>query len=189
MKMEQTECSETSAYKIQTPGNYPVENIQQVQVSWFINCEYFPHACRSKKIAYVIHTTKNVRLANLHTLEKPRIFEMRSWHGTGVSYLFLVNFSIWYICWLQLGWHPVAVVQYTFTHKQYTEQQNRRKQYIEQHTSQIRKSADRAPSLRGMPWHYNWGKITQNLSEGSRRVPVGKEYTEQGIIVQKRRCQ
>jgi hypothetical protein len=26
--MEQTECSETSAYKIQTPGNYPEENIQ-----------------------------------------------------------------------------------------------------------------------------------------------------------------
>jgi hypothetical protein len=23
MKMEQTECSETSAYKIHTPGNYP----------------------------------------------------------------------------------------------------------------------------------------------------------------------
>jgi hypothetical protein len=22
---------------------------------------------------------------------------------------------------MQLGWHPVAVVQYTFTHKQYTE--------------------------------------------------------------------
>jgi hypothetical protein len=28
MKMEQTDCSETSAYKIQTPGNYPEENIQ-----------------------------------------------------------------------------------------------------------------------------------------------------------------
>jgi len=28
MKMEQTEYSETSAYKIQTPGNYPEENIQ-----------------------------------------------------------------------------------------------------------------------------------------------------------------
>jgi len=26
-----------------------------------------------------------------------------------------------YICQLQLGCHPVAVVQYTFTHKQYTE--------------------------------------------------------------------
>ena len=25
MKMEQTECSETSAYKLQTPGNYPKE--------------------------------------------------------------------------------------------------------------------------------------------------------------------
>ena len=30
MKMEQTGCSETSAYKIQTPGNYPEESIQQV---------------------------------------------------------------------------------------------------------------------------------------------------------------
>jgi len=28
MKMEQTECSETSAYKIQTAGNYPEESIQ-----------------------------------------------------------------------------------------------------------------------------------------------------------------
>ena len=27
--MEKTECSETSAYKIQTPGNYPKESIQQ----------------------------------------------------------------------------------------------------------------------------------------------------------------
>ena len=28
MKMEQTECSETSAYKLQTPGNYTKESIQ-----------------------------------------------------------------------------------------------------------------------------------------------------------------
>jgi hypothetical protein len=28
IKMEQMECSETSAYKIQTPGNYPEESIQ-----------------------------------------------------------------------------------------------------------------------------------------------------------------
>jgi hypothetical protein len=28
VKMEQTECSETLAYKIQTPGNYPEESIQ-----------------------------------------------------------------------------------------------------------------------------------------------------------------
>jgi hypothetical protein len=31
MKMEQTECSETSEYKIQTPGNYPEENIQHTE--------------------------------------------------------------------------------------------------------------------------------------------------------------
>jgi hypothetical protein len=30
--MEQTECSETSAHKIQTPGNYPEENIQGAEV-------------------------------------------------------------------------------------------------------------------------------------------------------------
>ena len=28
MKMEQIECSETSAYKIQTPKNYPEESMQ-----------------------------------------------------------------------------------------------------------------------------------------------------------------
>jgi len=33
MKMEQTECSETLAYKIQTPGNYPEESIQQFYFS------------------------------------------------------------------------------------------------------------------------------------------------------------
>jgi hypothetical protein len=32
MKMEQTECFETSAYKIQTPGNYPEGNIQHVWI-------------------------------------------------------------------------------------------------------------------------------------------------------------
>jgi len=52
-----------------------------------------------------------------------------------------------------IGRHPVAVVQYTFTHKQYTEQNNRQKTITEQQNSLIRKSADRAPSLRGIPWH------------------------------------
>jgi len=47
----------------------------------------------------------------------------------------------------------VAVLEYTFTHKQ----------YIEQHNSPIWKSAGRAPSVRGIPWHlpYNWGKNTE----------------------------
>jgi hypothetical protein len=38
MKMEQKESSETSAYKIQTPGNYPKENIRHTEhgESWKI---------------------------------------------------------------------------------------------------------------------------------------------------------
>jgi hypothetical protein len=31
IKMEQTECSKKSAYKIQTPANYPEENIQHTE--------------------------------------------------------------------------------------------------------------------------------------------------------------
>ena len=75
-----------------------------------------------------------------------------------------------------------------YQHKQYTEQHIiDTKQYIEQHNSLIRKSVDRAPSLRGIPWHlpYNWReKARKNLSQGSRRMPVGTmktEYTEQSI--------
>jgi len=33
MKMEQTECSETSAYKIHTLGNHPEENTQHTEHS------------------------------------------------------------------------------------------------------------------------------------------------------------
>jgi len=31
MEMEQAECSETSSYKIQTPGNYPEESIRHTE--------------------------------------------------------------------------------------------------------------------------------------------------------------
>jgi len=69
--------------------------------------------------------------------------------------------------YLTVGCHPVAVVQYTFTHKQYIEQHNRHKQYIKTH-SLLRKSADRVLSLRVIPWHlvYNWGKSTEKPQSG-----------------------
>ena len=39
MQMEQKECSETSEYKIQTPGNYPVESIQHSHKTFpFVCC-------------------------------------------------------------------------------------------------------------------------------------------------------
>jgi len=37
MKMEQAECSETSAYKILTPGNYPEENIRLIRLLDYLN--------------------------------------------------------------------------------------------------------------------------------------------------------
>jgi hypothetical protein len=45
------------------------------------------------------------------------------------------------------------------------------KQYIEQHNSLIRKSAGRAPSLRGVPWHlrYTEEKARKNLSQGKQQ--------------------
>jgi hypothetical protein len=81
--------------------------------------------------------------------------------------------------------HPVAVVQYTFTHKQYIEQYNRHKQYIEQNNSLIRKSADRARSLRGTYPGIcltTENKARKNLSQGRWAMPVCKEYTEQNIL-------
>jgi len=49
MKMEQTECSDTSAYKIQTPGNYPKESIQHTEHSESLKLRIFPE-CLSKII-------------------------------------------------------------------------------------------------------------------------------------------
>ena len=37
VKMEQTVCSETLAYKIQMPGNYPEKSIQRVYFSYIRN--------------------------------------------------------------------------------------------------------------------------------------------------------
>jgi len=45
MKMEQ--CSETSAYKIQTPGSYPEESIQQSHTNW---SQYIMRQCAVQSI-------------------------------------------------------------------------------------------------------------------------------------------
>jgi len=59
MKMEQTVCSETSAYKIQMPGNYPKESIQQVSVM-------FPHF--GVQVARCVVVEKETVLKNEHGL-------------------------------------------------------------------------------------------------------------------------
>jgi hypothetical protein len=55
-----------------------------------------------------------------------------------------------------MGYHPVAVVEYTFTHKNNTQNDTKQK-YTEQHN--FWKSAGRALFLQVIPWHlpYDWG--------------------------------
>jgi hypothetical protein len=88
---------------------------------------------------------------------------------------------IWYDIWHDMTWHdiwydminlltaiglpPGGSSTVHITHRQYIEQHNRHKQYVAQHSPLIRKSADRAPSVRGIPWHLlcNWKKSTEKL--------------------------
>jgi hypothetical protein len=69
-----------------------------------------------------------------------------------------------YICELQLGSHPVAVIQCTVTHKQYTEQHKNLRT-----TQKFGKVRTVPPSLRILPWHfpYNWGKGTEKPQSGT----------------------
>ena len=80
-------------------------------------------------------STPTPQFSRALTLPLPLCFRILP--SSCLAFLF-IWYDIWCICWLQLGWHPVAVVQYAFTHKQYTEQ----------HNHLIGKSKGRAPSLR-----------------------------------------
>jgi hypothetical protein len=59
MKMEQAECSETSAYKIQTPGNYPEESIQQG--TYNVTARY--HPTRTDRLYGYLMSPKTIKHA------------------------------------------------------------------------------------------------------------------------------
>jgi hypothetical protein len=74
MKMEQTECSETSAYKLQTPCNYPKEGIQHTEhgeslksntwdVSWRVR------AAGAQGWSYDLHVPILLKSGSLNFLE------------------------------------------------------------------------------------------------------------------------
>ena len=63
MKMDQTECSETSAYKIQTPGNYPEENIQHTEHGESLKSRIV-HICQ-RELLYFAGTNKIFKNNNL----------------------------------------------------------------------------------------------------------------------------
>ena len=73
-----------------------------------------------------------------------------------------------------MGSHPVAVVQYTFTHTQRIHRTTENKQYIEQHKKFGRVRA--VPRLCGFYPDIcltTEEEARKTLSQGSRRVPAG----------------
>jgi hypothetical protein len=67
MKMEQTECSETLAYKFQTPSNYPKESIQQVNTS-SASCNLLPTVITSSTYAVIWLPLSNI-VPQVYTLD------------------------------------------------------------------------------------------------------------------------
>jgi hypothetical protein len=93
--MEQTECSETSAYKIQTPGNYPEKNIQHTEHGESLK----------SRISYLFHSRKNLQTClfqayyyrKMHASLERNVFEVIIFfHDTPwwYDYVFL-KFNIW----------------------------------------------------------------------------------------------
>jgi len=114
-------------------------------------------------ISFITYTISYHIMSCHHIISYHISYHIMSYHITSCHVIYIIH-----ICQLQMCSHLEAAVQYTFTHKQYTEQNNRRKQDTEQHYSLISKSADLALSLRVIPWHlpYRWGTSTENPQSG-----------------------
>ena len=69
MKMEQIECSETSAYNNQTQGKYPKEYTQKISLSVFYTLKYFFFLRRVRKFRNSLkrgHVTEMSRTPAVH---------------------------------------------------------------------------------------------------------------------------
>jgi len=77
MKMEQTECSETSAYKIQTPGNYPKESVQHFTMSLLFGFSLFANS-QKRPVKNSDSKPSNFRYKSLNTVPV-----CLSWHREG----------------------------------------------------------------------------------------------------------
>jgi hypothetical protein len=69
MKMELTECSEKSAYKIQKPGNYPEESIQRTEHGESLKSRIFFHSLALSIFVPVFSTIICVRRFHLPKLD------------------------------------------------------------------------------------------------------------------------
>jgi len=69
-KMEQTECSETSAHKIQTPENHPEESIQHSEHGESLKSRIIEFARRLRHIMRNLRKSHNGTDMNLTALRK-----------------------------------------------------------------------------------------------------------------------
>jgi hypothetical protein len=76
MKMEQMECSEMSAYKIQTPGNYPEESKQHSE-----NGESLKSRINYKPFCSYDHSVSC----------KNYLYDIRGFHSSECSFLGMFN--------------------------------------------------------------------------------------------------
>jgi hypothetical protein len=96
MKIEQTECSETSAYKIHIPGNYPEESIKKIYVC--IPCSFLViNVCNQERL-YAHPVYCGFWLCGLSFFQKQGIFETTAIIRLNRSVLqnVLIFWSIWY---------------------------------------------------------------------------------------------
>jgi hypothetical protein len=77
MKIAQAECSKTSAYKIQTPGNYPEESIQHSKHG---------ERLKSRKLNNLIHHCRHLEANMFSVTKRFHILRKRSVHYHAHNY-------------------------------------------------------------------------------------------------------
>ena len=78
MKMEQTECSKTSAYKLQKPGNYPKESIQHREHGESLKSRILS-VCYSQQLDTSVYILSNIRVQILYFIMLVGVYGFETW--------------------------------------------------------------------------------------------------------------
>jgi hypothetical protein len=76
MKMEHTECSETSAYKIQTPGNFPEERIRNSERGDSLKSRPKPMFTRNSSIIFFRNLQNRKESRDLNVKDESQTFSL-----------------------------------------------------------------------------------------------------------------
>ena len=99
--MEQTECSETSAYKIQMPGNHPKERIRHSKHGESLKSRAFQVIVNNVKILSFISTVLT-RIQTFRSISYMTVFLhfSRIWLKITLRLnIFIINFRFVIYCW------------------------------------------------------------------------------------------